>query len=228
MFIKSQHEKLINLDHVECIMKNPSGTAILAVYPDKRNSVLAENCTTEEIDELLRFIEESVISDVKCLKSFLERYRSEKSSLLHDAEQEEDVPEHNPEPDDPKDPSRHPNRLYHDEKYLVGVNDPYPDNTGRYRTNAEMFLARDLQRYRRLSRELNVSSLIVAILDNLDFLFTKGDLLVTPILDILLKPYTDVVKPEDVGLDGYGRKSVYKLKPEIKRILAQSKTSSPN
>ena len=50
----------------------------------------------------------------------------------------------------------------------------------------------------------------------------------TPILDILLEPYTDIVKAEEVGLDGYGRKSVYKLKPEIKRILAQSKTLSPN
>ena len=228
MFIKSQHEKLINLDHVECIMKNPSGTAILAAFPNKRISVLAENCTTEEIDELLRFIEEKVISDIKCLKSFLERYRSEKSTSPHDVVQEEDVPELNPEPDDPKDPSRHPNRLYHDEKYLVGVNDPYPDNTGRYRTYAEMFLARDLERYRRLSRELNVSSLIVAILDNLDFLFTKGDLIVTPILDVLLKQYTDVVKAEEAGLDGYGRESVYKLKPEIKRMLAQSKKSSPN
>ena len=226
MFLKDQYEKLVNLNHVECIMKNSSETGILAVYPNKRISVLAENCTQEETNELLHFIEEQVISDIKCLKSFLEGYRSKKNSLQHYVPQEQDATREEPEPDDPKEPSRHPNLLYHDEKYLVGCYIPSPDRADKrkYRTDAEMLLARNLKYYDQLANELDTSPLIVAILDNLVFLFTEGDLDVTPILTILLSRFADVVSAEEMCLDGYGRESVYKLKPEIKHILAHSKT----
>ena len=246
MFIEAKDCTLINLDHVICIQKKRS-TGNKAMYVigviyvihtggSLRTDVIVDNCTVQQADAILADIKKHIANpSIRIIEKYQspEPDKPKQPSRHHDEQQVQDIPRHEPEPGDPKESSRdancsvHYKRLYNDEKALLQHNPrvDYPSthqkHASEYNTDAETLFVRNHNRYTRLAEELNTSAIIAAILVNLDFLFTEGDLFVTSILTILLSRFADVVKAEEVGLDGYGRDYVYKLKPEIKRKLSQ-------
>ena len=233
MFIETKDGTLINLDHVVRIgKKRLTGRhemyVIYAICTDdpRGTHVIADNCTAHQADNILADIKKHIANrDISLIPKYQLSKRRKPKQPTRDFVNRQDDPRHDPEPDAPKPPrsagcSVQYKHLYNDEKALQDYNYvPNLKHANEHNTSAEKRLARNPERYMRLAEELNTSALIAAILDNLDFLFTEGDLYVTRILTILLKPFADVVKAEEAGLGGYGRDYVYKLKPDIERKL---------